>query len=208
MKKITTLLCVAFASLTLAACGDDKTTNTPENTVEIDEKQIAGTITEVLKQNSEFDVNKYVKDIDINTAAIEDFFDTEKAYFRFEVQNQLAFAGKQDAIEIKVLADEYVDTHKKTLKKAKEKYDLSVTQDEVQLYIDNVITPSNNEIKDAYAEALGITVDEVNNYFDRDLYIMDSLWSKLLPAITEDTPRKDGEGDEEYMRRATEIFYK
>lgn len=101
------------------------------------------------------------------------------------------------------------DTNKylEAIQIAKEIYGVSVTQEEVNHYIDKNVTGFVNSEKEEYAKALGLSLYELDYSFDRDFYVMDTLWDKLIPVLMERYPQEDGEDNNLYLERIKKEFY-
>lgn len=107
----------------------------------------------------------------------------------------------------KTAAEKMTNNYINALLLAKEEYGITVAQDEVTKYIDEQIAPVVTEEKTAYAKAPGLTTEELDYAFARDLYGVDVLWEKLIPKQNEKNPKQNGENDEEYMKRIKKEFY-
>ena len=94
------------------------------------------------------------------------------------------------------------------LETADSRYGVSVTQDEVTSYIDQHVATFVNEEKTRYAAALGLSLYELDYIFDRDFYVMDVLWEKLMPFLMKQHPQHAGEDSNSYIQRMKDEFYK
>ncbi len=110
--------------------------------------------------------------------------------FRLEVENQLS--NKKNTLDTNSIAMTYTKNYLDALSIAEKFYGVTVSQEEVTKYIDENIAPVVLEEKEAYAKALGLTV------YDRDIYVMDTLWNKLIPVLMERYPKQEGEEDNSY----------
>ncbi len=74
-------------------------------------------------------------------------------------------------------------------------------------YIDQNVAVVQTEEKEKYAKALGLTLQELDYVFDRDFYVMDTLWEKLIPVLMETYPQQDEENQNDYLQRIEKEFY-
>ena len=130
----------------------------------------------------------------------------EKIAFRNQVENQL-FNFNQSIEDIEQRSKERAKTLKGAIDTAEEQYEITITEDEIDTYIETNIAPVEFEQKTIYAEALGLTQRELDFVFDRDIYLMDVLWEQLMPALVADYPRQDDESSNEHSQRLEEFFY-
>ncbi|MET3504773.1 hypothetical protein [Halalkalibacter oceani] len=105
----------------------------------------------------------------------------EKMLFRSLINNHL-FGTNRPTAEIIKARNERKREFEKLLAEAQDEYDITVTEEEVTAYIEEMVDPHYFEEQEEYAAALGITVTELNHQFDRDLYYFDVLADKLLFA--------------------------
>lgn len=184
-----------------------------EEWVEVDFTNIDSAVANVLKEMPEIqaeldeirriDDKKALKDSFLEVP-IEDLFRVEKRQFRLEVENQLTNQFEED---MKVVAKEMTKNDLKALSIAEEEYHVTVSQAEVNAYIEKHIAPVVVKEKEAYAQALGLTLYELDYAFDRDIYVMDTLWSKLNPVLYERYPQQEGENANDYLDRIKRQFY-
>lgn len=126
--------------------------------------------------------------------------------FRLKVESVL---GNQEynRQELDAYAQYYVKEDLLAIEIAKKKYNVEVTQAEVTNFIDENVKEVVPEEKKLYAQSIGVTLEELDNIFDRDIYIMDVLWSKLTPILMEEYQQGGGESEAEYMERLTNEFF-
>lgn len=101
--------------------------------------------------------------------------------------------GKSDAAkELAQVAKESRDKAKEIdrfeknwLKLAKKEYGIKVSKKEVDDWIEEHPNNSTEEEHLDYAEAMGMTLEELNLEYDRDLYTKWVVWDKLAPKIAE-----------------------
>lgn len=129
------------------------------------------------KDNKSFSINN----IHVENVPIEKLFSSKKRQFRFEVEKRLS-DQKSEHLTASV-AEEFTNNYLDALSIAEEVYGVTVSQQEVTKYIDEHIAPIVVEEKAAYAKALGLSTYELDYAFDRDIYVMDVLWEKLMPIL-------------------------
>lgn len=184
---------IPFAILTLVACNHE-TVETNEvkqqletqepSIIEMDYSKLEEAIPNVLqKMNYQIDV---LLDKDIQSMELAEFFSVEKTAFRMNVENEMANVLIHN--NVKQSAEEQVARYLQAISIAEKKYDVTVSQEEVTAYIDQHIAPIEMEEKNRFASALGISREELDYVFDRDFYIMDTLWEKLIPVLQEKHP--------------------
>lgn len=123
---------------------------------------------------------------DIHKMELTDFFSVEKTAFRMNVENEIANVLVHADVEKK--AEEQVKGYLQTLTLAEKEYGVTITQAEVTTFIDQYIAPAEIEEKNHFANALGISREELDHLFDRDFYIMDALYEKLISVLQEKYP--------------------
>ncbi|OEC02144.1 hypothetical protein GY31_08965 [Lysinibacillus sphaericus] len=142
----------------------------------------------------------------VNLATVEESLDNRKVEFRLKVHNEMSHLKHDNAYLEKVAVEEterYIDA----LRIAKEIYGVSISQDEVNQYIATNVADIVLPEKERYAKALGISLYELDYSFDRDFYVMDTLWDKLMPVLMERYPQEDGEDSNLYLDRIKDEFY-
>ena len=163
-------------------------------------------VTKVLKEMPEIKINKTQTLNDVNLVSVEETLDSKKAEFRLKVQNETTDLNhNNEYLEKSAVAD--TERYLKAIQIAKEVYGVSITQEEVNNYIDENIASVVTPEKEEYAKALGLTLYELDYIFDRDFYVMDTLWDKLIPVLMEQHPQKDGEDDNQYLERIRKEFH-
>lgn len=139
-------------------------------------------------------------------ALVEESLDKRKAEFRLKVHNEMSHIKNDDAYLEKVAIEEterYIDA----IRIAKAIYGVSISQDEVNQYIATNVADIVLPEKERYAKALGISLHELDYSFDRDFYVMDTLWDKLMPVLMARYPQEDGEDSNLYLDRIKDEFY-
>jgi len=99
------------------------------------------------------------------------------------------------------MAKKWTNNNLDALKIAKEIYGVNVSQEEVTKYIEGNVAPFHFKEREAYANALGLSLYELDFIFDRDIYVMDTLWNKLTPVLMEKHHKLDGENQNEYLEK-------
>ncbi|EDL66749.1 hypothetical protein [Bacillus sp. SG-1] len=66
---------------------------------------------------------------------------------------------------------------------AGEEYGVSITEEEVDTYIQEGPDTSSLPQHLALADALGMPLQELNHTYDRDIYIKNAMWQKLKPVL-------------------------
>lgn len=166
--------------------------------IEFDYSKIDTSVTKVLNEMENFSIEVNLDGKEVNKIALTEFFDVEKTKFRMRIENEIGSSNMYKDVEID--AESYVNNYLKALTKADEKYGVTVTQEEVTKFIDENIALVSLEERSKYAQALGITRYELDYVFDRDIYIMDTLWEKLIPVLM-------GKYPELTLDEIKEIFY-
>lgn len=66
---------------------------------------------------------------------------------------------------------------------AKKRYSITVSEEEVNHFIEE--GPDTSELPEhrAFANALGLSIEELNHTFDRDIYEKNAMWLKLKPKL-------------------------
>lgn len=228
MKKINIFLLGLIILSTLTACGKDEELSNgtgiaeeehdghdhddheghshegEENIVELDYAKLDQAIEQVLEEIPSFSVQE---EIEKGTEeSLSTYFNEDKMEFRLKVESVIG-NKEYDKEELKVYSQYYVKENLLAIEMAKKKYNIEVKPSEVASYIEENVKGIVPEEKEQYAKSIGVTLEELDNIFDRDIYIMDVLWSKLTPILMEKYQQGDGESEEEYMERLTNEFY-
>lgn len=175
-----------------------------DDTAALDYTKLDQAIGQVLKESPGFSIqNEVDKGV---SGELFNYFNTDKMAFRLKVESVL---GNQEynSQELDAYAQYYVKEDLLAIEIAKKKYNVEVTQAEVTNFIDENVKEVVPEEKKLYAQSIGVTLEELDNIFDRDIYIMDVLWSKLTPILMEEYQQGGGESEAEYMERLTNEFF-
>ncbi|MGG2106587.1 hypothetical protein [Lysinibacillus pakistanensis] len=163
-------------------------------------------VAKVLSEMPEITINQAKTSRVVDIESVEASMDSKKAEFRLKVQNEVSNLKNDNAyLERTAVAD--TNKYLEAIQIAKEIYGVSVTQEEVNHYIDKNVTGFVNSEKEEYAKALGLSLYELDYSFDRDFYVMDTLWDKLIPVLMERYPQEDGEDNNLYLERIKKEFY-
>lgn len=114
--------------------------------------------------------------------------DTEninKWMIRIKATNLLYPKGFFDNHNIEEQAREEMAFAHMFIQHAKEEYDITYTDKQVDDWITNNPDLSADEYHIAYAKGLGLSLYELNHEFDRDLYEKNMVWELLMPKIAE-----------------------
>ncbi len=139
-------------------------------------------------------------------ALVEESLDKRKAEFRLKVHNEMSHLKHNNAYLEKAAVEEterYIDA----IRIAKAIYGVSISKDEVNQYIATNVADIVLPEKERYAKALGISLYKLDYSFDRDFYVMDTLWDKLMPVLMARYPQEDGEDSNLYLDRIKDEFY-
>ncbi|TFE00494.1 hypothetical protein [Jeotgalibacillus salarius] len=85
--------------------------------------------------------------------------------------------------EILALSKERLSEDQAWKKAAEIKYGIVISDDELNDYIDNITKSYESPLQLAYADILGLTVEQLNHEFDQDVYEKNLLWEKLKPEL-------------------------
>lgn len=122
---------------------------------------------DVIIESNQFDVEEPLQKWIIRTLT------EEKLYYETDLTDAQVIALSTEAME--------QDRAWKMF--AKEAYNVYVTEDEIDHFIQQGPDQSNLPNHLAYASALGLSIQELNHQFDRDLYEKNTIWLRLLPIL-------------------------
>lgn len=175
-------------------------------TIGIDYAQMNQSVEKVLKDMPEMVEELTSIQSGIRSNKLESSFSTNKTEFRLRVNNNLT-GEEHSSPFLKGIAEKQTDHYQDALEIAEEAYDITVTEDEIDAYIkENVSTVWDAE-KRKYAKSLQLTLNELDYYFDRDVYVMNVLWERVLPLVMQEFPRERGESGQAYGKRIKEEFF-
>lgn len=122
---------------------------------------------EVVADANKFEEDEQLKKWIIRTLA------QEKLYYETDLTDEQVVTLSKQAME--------EDKAWKTI--AKDEYGITVTKEEVDNFIKEGPDTSDLPQHLAFAEALGLTLEELNHDFDRDIYEKNVIWLKLKPEL-------------------------
>lgn len=128
-------------------------------------------VSEANKLESDEQLNKWI----IRTLA------QEKLYYETELTDE----------EVVELAEREMEEDEVWKSIAKEEYGITITDEEVDEFIKEGPDTSNLSQQQAYADALGLTLEKLNHDFDRGLYEKNVMWLKLKPQLEKKYGTKD-----------------
>ncbi|WP_301108611.1 hypothetical protein [Sporosarcina sp.] len=170
-----------------------------------DYAQMNAAVEEVLKDMPEIEEELEFIRSGVNADETDTLFTVKKAEFRIRVENN--FTRQEHSPEfMRSMAERDNERYWNALHIAEENYGIQVEEEEVTEFIKEHVAAVRNEEKKKYAEVLDLTLEELDYQFDRDFYVMDVLWEKLLPVVAEKYPKKEGESEKAYGERVKEEF--
>ncbi len=171
------LLCTLSLAIFTAACQSAASQpETIEMKSEEEQRQIVDNFTfddykklfdDVIIEANQFDVEEPLRKWVIRTLA------EEKLYYETDLTDAQVIALSTEAME--------QDVSWKTV--ARETYNIHVTEDEIDRFIQQGPDQSDLPIHLAYASALGLSLQALNHQFDRDLYEKNTIWLRLIPVL-------------------------
>ncbi|WP_404408170.1 hypothetical protein [Jeotgalibacillus malaysiensis] len=117
--------------------------------------------------------------------------DLEKWIIRTLSEEALYYAEDLTEDEIIVIAKERLTEDQVWKEIAEKKYGVTVSEEELNQYIDNITQSFESPLQLAYADVLGLTVEQLNHGFDLDVYEKNLLWEKLKPKLEEEYGTSD-----------------
>ncbi len=111
--------------------------------------------------------------------------DLEKWIIRTLSEEALYYADDLTEEEIIEIAKERLTEDQVWKEIAETKYGVTVSEEELNQYIDNITQSFESPLQLAYADVLGLTVEQLNHGFDLDVYEKNLLWEKLKPKLEE-----------------------
>ncbi len=183
-KKLITFIIVCTLTL-LTACQEQKETNEANEAGPLDGLFAGSELSyEEYKFIMEYIVDR-AKEMEIENKELEKWVIRAIGDERLMNKRDLT---KEEALEEAENNHKYYETF---MSVAKTKYNVTVTEEE----LDNWITegPDQSDVPQhkAYAEALGLTLEELNHDYDRDLYEQTMVMEKLQPLLHEEYDTTD-----------------
>ncbi|WP_211279040.1 hypothetical protein [Sutcliffiella halmapala] len=96
--------------------------------------------------------------------------------------------NKRDLSEAEAMekAQENYQQNKAWMTVAEKKYGITISDEELDIWLEEGPDQADIPLQKAYADALGLTIKELNRNFDRELYEPTLLWEKLIPVLEEE----------------------
>ncbi|MBY0223598.1 MULTISPECIES: hypothetical protein [Sporosarcina] len=192
-------LVIAASVLIKQSASSEQNEPKPELTVH-DYAQMNVAVEDVLKEMPE--ITEELERIHLGHIedGMEELLSVKKAEFRIRVENNLT--KQEHSTEfMRAMAEKETGRYVDALRVAKEEYGIRVAEEEVTEFIKKNVANVRSKEKKNYAEALGLTLYQLDYQFDRDFYVMDVLWEKLTPLVMEKIPKQDGESEKAYGER-------
>lgn len=167
------LICMLSLVIFITAC---QSTASPQGTIqmksEAEQRELIDNFTfddykklfeEVIIEANQFDVEEPLRKWIIRTLS------QEQLYYETDLTDEQVIALSTEAMKKDVVW--------KTV--ARDQYNIHVTEEEVDRYIQQ--GPDRSDLPNhlAYASALGLSLQQLNHQFDRDLYEKNTIWLKL-----------------------------
>ncbi|WP_113929641.1 hypothetical protein [Bacillus sp. P14.5] len=129
------------------------------------------------------DYRKIFDEVVSEAGKLEDDKKLNKWIIRTLGQEKLLYEKDLSDDEVLELAEQAMVEDKVWKSIAEEEYGITVTDEEVDQFIKEGPDKSDLPQQQAYAEALGLSLEELNHDFDRDLYEKNVIWLKLKPHL-------------------------
>ncbi|RFB12038.1 hypothetical protein DZB84_19785 [Bacillus sp. HNG] len=143
---------------------------------EEEQKEIVDTYT--------FDDYKKVFDEAVSEAnKLEDDEQLRKWIIRTLAQEKVYYETDLTDVQVIELSKQAMEREKVWKSIAKVEYGINVTDEEIDHYIKEGPDTSDLPQHLAYADALGLSLEELNHDFDRDIYEKNVIWLKLKPEL-------------------------
>lgn len=184
-KKHLVILGAVF--LLLTGCQEEQVEETDQPKSEFSIKM--KTPEEQQKIAETYTYEDYKKVFDEAVAEAEEYKEDEeltKWIVRTLAQEKLAYAEELPDEQVVKLARQTMKEEKVWKEIAYEKYKVEITDKEIDDYIKDGPDSSDLPAHNAYAEALGLTLEELNHEYDRELYEKNLIWMKLRPILEEE----------------------
>ena len=186
MKKVVIFsILIAIGAILLTSCQTNQ-----NDRIEIKMKSQE----EQMKIQSEYTYDDYKKAFDSILVEAEHFKTEDillkKWIIRTLVAEKLYYETDLTDEQVLKLSKQTMEENIAWKELAEEKYGVTVSKRELDAYVKDLPEVKNSLQFQAYAEALGLTLKELNNY-DRDLYEKNLVWQKLIPKLEEQYNTKD-----------------
>ncbi len=184
MKKQLIISIIVCSLIMLTACGEQKETNEPGPL----DGLFAGT--ELSYEEYKFIMEHIVdraKKMEIEDKVIEKWVIRAIGDERLMNKRDLT---KEEALE---KAEDNHNYYEAFISVAENIYGISVSEEELDAWIAEGPDQSEFPQQKAYAEALGMTLEELNHEYDRDLYKQTVMMEKLQPVLQKEYGTTDGD---------------
>ncbi|MBN8191865.1 hypothetical protein JI667_06850 [Bacillus sp. NTK074B] len=177
MKGIKLIIYCAVGFFLFTGCQSNKTDKVEVNIKDNEElKEIADTYTyedykkvfeKAVSEASDFEADKGLN----------------KWLIRILAQEKLSYETELTDEQVIQLAEGAMEEDKVWKSIARDDYGVTVTEAEVDKYIKEGPDTLDLPQMKAYADALGLSIKELNHNFDRDIYEKNAIWLKLKPEL-------------------------
>ncbi|TYS61169.1 hypothetical protein FZC74_02530 [Sutcliffiella horikoshii] len=185
MNKKRIIFIIVCTLTLLTACQEQKETNEANETGPLDGLFAGSELSyEEYKFIMEFIVDR-TKEMEIEDKKLEKWVIRAIGDERLMNKRDLT---KEEALEKAAYNLKYYETF---MSVAENKYNVTVTEEELDNWIAEGPDQSDVPQHKAYAEALGLTLEELNHDYDRDLYEQTMVMEKLQPLLHEEYDTSD-----------------
>jgi hypothetical protein len=129
------------------------------------------------------DYKKVYDDVVSEADSFEVVQKLKKWIIRTLAQEKLYYETDLTSEQVVKLSEQAMREDKVWKSIAQNEYGIFVTEEEIDNYIKEGPDTSDLAQHLAYADALGLTLEELNHDFDRDIYEKNVIWSKLKPEL-------------------------
>ncbi|KMJ58218.1 hypothetical protein AB685_09905 [Bacillus sp. LL01] len=184
MKKQLVISIIVCSLIMLTACGEQKETNEPGPL----DGLFAGT-------ELSYDEYKFIMEHIVDRAREMEIENKELEKWVIRVIGDERLMNKRDLTKEEAMekADYNLKYYEAFMSVAENKYNVSVSEDELDAWIKEGPDQSEFPQQKAYAEALNMTLEELNHEYDRDLYKQTIMMEKLQPVLQEAYGTTDGD---------------
>lgn len=183
MKKQLIISIIVCSLIMLTACGEQKETNEAGPL----DGLFAGT-------ELSYDEYKFIMEHIVDRAKKMEIENKELEKWVIRALGDERLMNKRDLTKEEALekAEYNLNYYETFMSLAENEYNVTVSEEELDAWI--TAGPDQNEFpqQKAYAEALDITIEELNHEYDRDLYKQTMLMEKLQPVLQEEFGTTDG----------------
>ena len=212
-KPLVLVVCVLFIGLTVGISNKLASEDESTKKIELDYTNLESAVIEVLNEMPDSSVGirpggkgLTVAESKVKNAKAKDSLNKQKTKFRLKLESKLSNKNYSEK-ELDAMAEKSTNNLEQAIAIAESVYGVEVSQEEVTKYIDENVAVFVSEEKERYAKSLGLTTHELDYTFDRDFYVIDTLWEKLIPVLMDKHPKNQDEKDDEYLQRIKDEFY-